>query len=341
MKRNLVGLFVLFALLLGAANVYEVRNSGIDVFGVDGKGNILSSDITKLAAQSLADIVFTDGTSWTGTDDFAATPAGTAVYVHSAGTGAMTQTSAEMVIVGGASRRYEYIHEVVAVVGAPVCTITTAFSLTAHSVANTVGTHTTYFKAALVPGNFIFNCTSVVGESITVDNFSLKEVTGGDVVSHGKFTGGGAAGITIDGAGNVKVDANKLQVGGNIVASSFFVAFRIIGGAAAGDYDGSVVVPVAAEVIGVTERHQTIGSDGGAVTLMVKKVASGTAKASGVDTLAAGTSLKSTADTNVAPALHATLANKQLAAGDALGLVTTGTLTAVDGVTVTVELKRL
>ena len=74
---------------------------------------------------------------------------------------------------------------------------------------------------------------------------------------------------------------------------------------------------------------------------MVKKVPSGTAKASGTDTLSAGINLKGTADTNAAGSLHATQGNYQLAAGDALGLVPTGTLTVVDAVTVMVELKRI
>ncbi len=344
MKRKnliltLVGL--MFAMFLGAANVYEVRNSGIDVFGVDTLGNVLSSDITSKAAQSLDDPIFTDGTDWTGTNDFAATPAGTAVYVHSSGAGQMTQTTAEMDIAGLANRRYEHIHEVVSVIGTPVCTITSALSLVAHPVSSVVGTHTTYFKAAVAPGNYVFNCTSVVGEAITIDNVSLQEITGGNVTAHGKFTGGGTTGITIDGAGAVNIDADKLLVGAKILPQTFFVTFRVVDGDAAVDYDGSVIVPVVCEVIGVTERHQTLGTNGSAVTVMVAKVPSGTAKASGTDTLSAGISLKGTNDTNVSGTLHGTPANKQLAAGDALALVTTGTLTAVDGVTVTVELKRI
>lgn len=133
----------------------------------------------------------------------------------------------------------------------------------------------------------------------------------------------------------VIADAN-----GNIL-QDFFITFVIPAGATAADYDGVIPVPVAAKLISVTERHQTAGTDGSAVTLMVKKVPSGTAKASGTDCLAAGTSLKSTADTNVSPALHATAANSTFAAGDGVALVTTGTLTAVDGVGVTCRFRRL
>ena len=93
-------------------------------------------------------------------------------------------------------------------------------------------------------------------------------------------------------------------------------------------------------VVAVREQHQTAGSDGAAVTIMAKKVPSGTAKASGADLLSAGISLKATADTVQSGSLTATGADLLLAAGDSIGLVTTGTLTSVDGVTVTVFLKK-
>lgn len=118
--------------------------------------------------------------------------------------------------------------------------------------------------------------------------------------------------------------------------------FNVPGGAVAADYDG---VPFIAdkkyEVVVVKERHGAVGTDAGAVTLMVKKVPSGTAKAAGTDVLAAGINLKAAANTAQDGTLHATLANKQLAAGDGLGLEPTGVLTAVDAVGVTVWIKAL
>ena len=99
------------------------------------------------------------------------------------------------------------------------------------------------------------------------------------------------------------------------------------------------------EIISVTERHETAGSSGGAVTVMVKKVASGTAPASGVDVLSAGISLKATANTNQSGTIIQTrtsnVYNRTLTSGDALALVTTGTLTSVAGVTVAVLLRSL
>lgn len=128
----------------------------------------------------------------------------------------------------------------------------------------------------------------------------------------------------------------------NSAEQQIAVTHNVIAGAAAADYDGRMFIAERAyEVVSVREQHQTAGNDAGAVTVMVKKVPSGTAKSAGTDVLAAGVSLKATADTVQSPALHATAANYQLAAGDSLALVTTGTPTAVDGVSVTVVLKKI
>lgn len=119
------------------------------------------------------------------------------------------------------------------------------------------------------------------------------------------------------------------------------VDFNVIGGAAAADYDGCVIMRGAWQLVAGIERHQVAGNDGGAVTLMVKKVPSGTAKASGTDMLSAGVNLKGTADTNAALALHATTANLQVADGNAIALVLTGTATTCDGVSVSLWFKKL
>lgn len=102
-------------------------------------------------------------------------------------------------------------------------------------------------------------------------------------------------------------------------------------------------------VLEVTERHETLGTSGSAVTLMLKKVPSGTAPASGLDILSAGFDLKASNNTNRFGTILETrttisgnsVYRKMLAEGDALSLVTTGTLTSVAGVTVSVLLKAL
>lgn len=125
------------------------------------------------------------------------------------------------------------------------------------------------------------------------------------------------------------------------ISDTIQVDFQVIAGAAAADYDGLKICRFAGKLVRVVERHAVAGSDGGAVTLMLKKVPSGTAKASGTDMLSAGLNLKATADTNVSGSLSATAADLLVADGDALGLVLTGTGTAVDSVSLMAEFLRI
>lgn len=115
--------------------------------------------------------------------------------------------------------------------------------------------------------------------------------------------------------------------------------FSILGANAitAANYGIFWTAPVACIMTATKERHAVAGSDGSPVTLMVKKVPSGTAAGSGTDCLASGINLKGTADTNAAGTLHATPANYTFAAGDSLAIVPTGTLTALSHVSVTIE----
>ncbi|GEM_PF-6921453 len=91
-------------------------------------------------------------------------------------------------------------------------------------------------------------------------------------------------------------------------------------------------------VYGAMERHSVAGTNGSAVTLTVVKMTSGTAKASGVNVLSTTFNLKSTADTPVWLGPSTTAADIVLLPGDALGLVSTGTLTAVVDTAVSVFL---
>lgn len=87
----------------------------------------------------------------------------------------------------------------------------------------------------------------------------------------------------------------------------------------------------------ITVRPLVVGSDGGAVTAVIKKAPSGTAIASGTALHSSTADLKGTINTNQALTLSATTADLNIAAGDAIGMDTTGTMTAARGV-VTVEL---
>lgn len=193
--------------------------------------------------------------------------------------------------------------------------------------------------------------TNAAGTTLTVDN---------SLTVTGALTQTGAAGITgaltvtglasLNGGATIPTtktltvtDADALLVGGVKVPQTEPANFSLVGAtpATAANWGCVFFTADAAYIVSaVTERHSTAGSDGSAVTTMLKKVPSGTAAGSGTDCLAAGINLKAVADTNQAPALNATPANYTLAAGDSLAMVLTGTPTALAGVGVTVSLKR-
>lgn len=107
--------------------------------------------------------------------------------------------------------------------------------------------------------------------------------------------------------------------------------------ATAANYGVFFIAPYKCKVLSAKERHRTVGSDGGTVTVNIEKVPSGTAEGSGT-ALATALSLKATVNTNQSFTLVSTEASTELATGDALALTDAGTLTAVADVCITVEL---
>jgi hypothetical protein len=140
-------------------------------------GNV--AEINILSAESLTDIAFTDGTDWTGANDFTNPPAGDAEYIYSAGNGTMTQDNADMAVVGVASRQYRAKYTVavsVALNPATALTITNAFANTATVLTPTAGTNYTYFTSSsgAAAADFVIDVTGASAGSITLDDFSLR-----------------------------------------------------------------------------------------------------------------------------------------------------------------------
>lgn len=100
------------------------------------------------------------------------------------------------------------------------------------------------------------------------------------------------------------------------------------------------------ELLEVTERHITKGSDGGAVTLDVVKANDAVALGSGTSMLASTFDLKSANDTLVrknitAGGLATTATTRQFARGVSVQLNFGGTLTALAGLLVQLTFRRL
>ncbi len=170
---------------------------------------------------------------------------------------------------------------------------------------------------------------------------------GGDeqvIASGGKQTIESGGLVNVQSGATVAVAAfGGLTVGGDSVSATFTANAPLPGTlpATAANYGVFFIAPFACEVVSVREAHTTAGTDAGAVTLDIEKLTGTQAPDAGVSVLSATIDLKGAANTVQAPALTATTANKRLAAGDRLCLKDAGTLTAVAGVAVTVELKRI
>lgn len=100
------------------------------------------------------------------------------------------------------------------------------------------------------------------------------------------------------------------------------------------------VAPRAMVVQAINARVEVAGTDASAVTAVIRKVPSGTAITSGTALHSGSINLKGTAATNQTLTLSATATTVALAAGDALAIDFTGTLTAATG-TVTVGMNPL
>ena len=97
------------------------------------------------------------------------------------------------------------------------------------------------------------------------------------------------------------------------------------------------VAPRSVQVVGITCKPTVAGTDASAVTAVVRKVPDATALASGTALHSGTFNLKGTAVTNQALTLSTTASDLVLAAGDAIAIDFTGTLTSATGV-VTVAL---
>jgi len=118
----------------------------------------------------------------------------------------------------------------------------------------------------------------------------------------------------------------------------FYFTFRLGGTNAqtSGNYGYVFTARNPVEILRVAEVHETAGTDAGSVVLDVLKVPSGTAIGSGTSMLASTFDLKSTADTPVIKEGTALSAYRRLKENESLALKTTGTLTSLAGVCVTI-----
>jgi len=103
-----------------------------------------------------------------------------------------------------------------------------------------------------------------------------------------------------------------------------------------GNYGIFATVRYPIQIIRIDERHEVAGSDGSAVTLDVVVVNNGSAVSTGASLLASTFNLKATADTLQIKDKRNLSNNRFVEPNQSIALKTSGTLTAVAGVSVTV-----
>ena len=170
-------------------------------------GGLSTLKKTSLGSEGLTNPNLTGGISWSATNE-CALAADAATWTYVAG-GASTLTQALATMVSGTvkpNRWYKFVYTVSDLTGTPTVNITTSFASATTALIMTAGAQATYFKSAAVPADFVITCTLATGQVFTLDTFSLKEVTGGNIEVYGKITGGGTNGLTIDGTGNVGIN---------------------------------------------------------------------------------------------------------------------------------------
>ncbi len=131
-------------------------------------------------------------------------------------------------------------------------------------------------------------------------------------------------------------DSNKISFT-DLKNRFMILPYTMVGGSAAttANYSVFFTAPISMTLSGITEVHVVKGTNGSPVTLQIEKLTDSQAPGTGVSLLTTAFDLKGTINTVVNGQLVTTIGSIQLKKGDRLGLVPTGTLTAVSNVTVT------
>jgi hypothetical protein len=164
------------------------------------------------STENLDETDFATHAKWDVTGDFDDT-GGNATYVHSTGSGTLTQTSANMANALEGSKYYVLTYTV---------TNYTNTSFTAHNITTGIldsakqipvynGTHSIVFKTKSSPGDFVISVTSNGTCDFTIDDISIKEIVGGSIYC-------GATemlSFTQDGDISIPSNTNRLYFGTN------------------------------------------------------------------------------------------------------------------------------
>ena len=155
-------------------------------------GDLTLVDIGSVGAEVLNETDFATDDDWDTVGDFDTT-GGDAEYIHSSGAGTLTQTAANMAtaLVGNTWYALTYTTSGYSNSSFQTYTITTGILDTALTIPLENGTHTIALYTKAVPGDFVISITSNGGCDVTIDDITLKPITGGDLAVLGNITSKG------------------------------------------------------------------------------------------------------------------------------------------------------
>jgi hypothetical protein len=134
------------------------------------------------------------------------------------------------------------------------------------------------------------------------------------------------------------LDSSRIEFE-NLESKKAYVSHSLPGTmpATAANYEVFWIAPFAGYVSEFREVHRVAGTDAGSVTLQLEKLTGTQALDAGTNVLATALDLKATANTVQTATLSNTLSARQFARGDRFALKDSGTLTAVAGLSVVLE----
>jgi len=182
-------------------------NGTLDVYGT-GRGT-----------QVLNNTVFNDNSSWSTTGGwFINLTLNMTQYRFASGaTGNLTQNNSLFNVPIKPNRRYEITYNVSGTgVAGCLAYIPASFAnkrIYLSGVSLTTGNimYDVEFKTNANPLNFTIVAACTAG-SFFLDQITLNEITSGDIIANGQFTGGGTNGIKIDSQGNVNITNGNFSI---------------------------------------------------------------------------------------------------------------------------------
>lgn len=171
------------------ANTLEVNDgtAGIANFADVRQRDLETSDVGTLGTQNLAFPADFSNAVWALAGEFAIVGTDAVYTFAGGGAGTVTQIVANLAIVAVTGNRWFELQYTItgSTVAGETFTITNAYANVALELDASDGAYTYYFEAAAAPANFVFDIAGATAGVFTLEDASLQQIQGGDVIARG------------------------------------------------------------------------------------------------------------------------------------------------------------